>query len=306
MDALRTPDERFENLEAWPYEPRYVEVGDGLRMHYIDEGPADGPSVLLGHGEPTWGYLYRKMIPGLVDGGRRVVVPDLIGFGRSDKPTEREAYTYVRHVDWAAAWLNALALDDITLFGQDWGGLIFLVHVGQQPDRFRAVVAANTALPDPSIDPASVPPDVLAPFMEWFQWSQEREQLLPSEVVGGTSPLNQTGHTLTAGEAAAYDAPFPDESYRAGARQFPLIVPLGDADPPASMLREAWAGLERFERPFVTAFADQENVTRFFEPLFQQRVPGAAGQPHVTVTNAGHFLQEHAPQQLVEVILGIT
>lgn len=305
MRALRTPDDRFADLEGWPYEPRYAEVGDGLRMHYIDEGPADGPPVLLVHGEPTWGYLHRKMIPGLVDAGRRVVVPDLIGFGRSDKPAERADYTYAHHVAWTGAFLDATGLRDVVLFGQDWGGLTFLVHVGRRPELFAGVVAANTALPDPDIDVGTVPAEAVQPFLTWLQWSQEREELLPSEVVGGDSPLNQTGHRLSPGEAAAYDAPFPDEAYRAGARQFPLIVPLGDDDPPASMLREAWAGLERYEQPFVTAFADREDVTRFFEPLFQQRVPGAHGRPHATIANAGHFLQEHAPDQLVDIILGI-
>lgn len=303
MEIKRTPDERFEDLEGWPYEPRYLEVGDGLRMHYVDEGPADAPAVLLAHGEPTWGYLYRKMIPGLLDAGRRVVVPDLVGFGRSDKPASRDDYTYARHVEWTGAWLDALDVADLTLFGQDWGGLLFLVHVGRQPERFRAVVAANTALTDPDTDLATVPPEAVGPFMAWFAWSQEREELLASEVVGGDCPLNQTGHRLTPGEARAYDAPFPDESFRAGARQFPLLVPLDDTDPPASMLREAWAGLERFDQPFVTAFADHEDVTRWFEGVFQERVPGAAGQRHVTIPDAGHFLQEHAPDQLVDVIL---
>jgi haloalkane dehalogenase len=305
VEALRTPEHRFSDLEGWSYAPHYVEVGEGLRMHYADEGPHDAPPVLLAHGEPTWGYLYRKMIPGLLDAGRRVVVPDLIGFGRSDKPTDREDYTYARHVEWTGAWLDSLGLDDVTLFAQDWGGLIFLVHVGRRAAQFRAVVAANTALPDPDIDLSSIPPEAVTPFMGWFQWSQERKELLPSEVVGGASPLNQTGHTLSVGEAVAYDAPYPDESYRAGARQFPLLVPLDDTDPPASMLRETWAALKRFDRPFVTAFADQEDVTRFFEPLFQTRIPGAAGQTHVTVTNAGHFLQEHAADELIALVLGL-
>jgi haloalkane dehalogenase len=302
MDALRTPDERFDGLEGWPYEPRYVEVGDGLRLHYVDEGPDSAPPVLLAHGEPTWGYLYRKMIPGLVAAGRRVIVPDLIGFGRSDKPRERSDYSYGAHVDWTADFLDALDLRDVVLFGQDWGGLIFLVHVGRRPELFQGVVAANTALPDPDIDVGDVPEEALAPFLAWLQWSQERDELLPSETVGGDCPLNQTGHTLTAGEARAYDAPFPDESYRAGPRQFPLIVPLGPADPPASMLRDAWAGLREFEKPFITAFADHEDITSFFEPLFQAEVPGAHGVQHVTVPG-GHFLQEHSPERLVEVIL---
>lgn len=308
MEVVRTPDERFHDLEGWPYEPRYAEVGDGLRMHYVDEGPRDGVTVLLAHGEPTWGYLYRKMIPGLVAAGRRAVVPDLVGFGRSDKPVARDDYTYLRHVAWTGEFLDAIGLHDVVLFGQDWGGLLFLVHVGRQPGRFRGVVAANTGLPDPG-DFETWTPDALAaaaePFLAWFQWSQERGRLLPSEVVGGDCPLNQTGHRLTPGEAIAYDAPFPDEAHGAGARQFPLLVPLDATDPPAGMLREAWRGLESYDRPFVTAFADHEDVTRVFEGVLQARVPGAAGQSHVTVLDAGHFLQEHAPDLLVETILRI-
>ena len=308
MEILRAPDARFEDLEGWPYQPHYVEVGEGLRMHFVDEGPADGPTVLLAHGEPTWGYLYRKMIPGLVAGGRRVVVPDLIGFGRSDKPAARDDYTYVRYVDWTGEFLDATELDDIILFGQDWGGLLFLVHVGRQPDRFRGVVAANTGVPDPTNLETWTAEELAAaagPFLAWFQWSQERERLLPSEVVGGDCPLNQTGHTLTRGEAAAYDAPFPDESYCAGARQFPLLVPLDTTDPPAGMLRAAWKGLESYDRPFVTAFAEHEDITRVFEAELQRRVPGAAGRQHITVPNSGHFLQEHASDQLVEILLRI-
>jgi haloalkane dehalogenase len=303
--VLRTPDERFADLDGWPYEPRYVDVGDGLRMHYVDEGSSSGRAILLTHGEPTWGYLYRKMIPRMVEAGRRVVVPDLIGFGRSDKPADRNDYTYTKHVEWTGAFLEATGLQNVVLFGQDWGGLIFLVHVSRQPDRFAGVVAANTALPDPDIDVASLPAEAVTPFLSWLQWSQERDELVPSEVVGGPSPLNQTGHTLSPGEAAAYDAPYPDETHRSGARQFPLLVPLDDTDPPASMLREAWAGLERYERPFITAFADHEDVTRVFEQMFQQRVPGARGQPHTTIENAGHFLQEHDPERLVEIILEV-
>jgi haloalkane dehalogenase len=305
VKVLRTPDERFVGLDGWPYEPRYVEVGDGLRMHYVDEGPPSAAPVLLAHGEPTWGYLYRKMIPGLVAAGRRVVVPDLIGFGRSDKPADRDDYTYVRHVEWTGDLLEALELRDVVLFGQDWGGLIFLVHVGREPERFAGVVAANTALPQPDIRPEDIPPEAVAPFLSWLQWSQERDELRPSEVVGGESPLNQTRHELSDREGAAYDAPFPDESYCAGPRQFPLLVPLGNPDPPATMLRAAWASLEAYDRPFVTAFADQEDITRLFEPVFQARVPGARGRVHPTIPNAGHFLQEHAPDRLVEIILGL-
>lgn len=174
----------------------------------------------------TWGYLYRKMIPPLLGAGVRVVVPDLVGFGRSDKPSERDDYSYTNHVEWTGAFLEAPGMSDAVLFGHDdWGGLIFLVHVARQPERFAAVVAANTALLNPDIAIETVPPEVVAPFLSWLQWSQERDQLWPSDVVGGDCPLNQTGHWLSRGEAAAYDAPYPDESYRAGARQFPLLAP---------------------------------------------------------------------------------
>jgi haloalkane dehalogenase len=303
VEVLRTPEDRFSDLEGWPYQPRYVDVGDGLRMHYVDEGPSSESVVLLTHGEPTWGYLNRKLIPPLVDAGRRVVAPDLIGFGRSDKPAAREDYTYERHVRWTGALLEALDLRDVVLLGQDWGGLIFLVHVGRHPERFAGVVAANTALTDPAIGVEDVPPEAVTPFLTWLQWSQERPELLASEVVGGDSPLNQTGHRLTPAERAAYDAPFPDESFRAGARQFPLLVPLGDEDPPASMLREAWDGLERYEQPFVTAYGEHEDITSYFAGQFQQRIPGARDRSHPTIAGAGHFLQEHAPDLLVEVIL---
>jgi haloalkane dehalogenase len=303
--VLRTPDERFAGLEQWPYEPKYVDVGGGLRMHYVDEGPRSSSPVVLAHGEPTWGYLYRKMIPGLTAGGRRVIVPDLIGFGRSDKPADRGEYTYVRHVEWTRDLIEALQLDDIVLFGQDWGGFIFLVHVGQMPERFAGVVAANTALPGMPNLAGELAPDALAPFLAWLAWSQEQDDLLPSEIVGGNSPLNQTRHKLTDGERAAYDAPFPDESYCAGARQFPLLVPLSDADPPAATLRAAWAGLQRFRRPFITAFAEHDDITGFFDNIFQERVPGARGRAHHTIPNAGHFLQEHVPERLVDIILGL-
>ena len=303
MKSLHTPDERFDRLEGWPYEPKYVTVDGGLRMSYVDEGPRSAPSVLLAHGEPTWGYLYRNMIPALLAAGHRVIVPDLVGFGRSDKPVDHADYTYGRHVEWAGALLEQLDVTDVVLFAHDWGGLIFLVHVARTPERFRAVIAANTGLPDPELDLGSLGAETLAPFLAWYEYSQTRDPFLASESVGGDSPLNQTGHRLTALEREGYDAPFPDESYQAGARQLPLLVPLGNDDPANPMLREAWNGLERFDKPFVTVFAEHENITRVFEPLMQQRIPGARGQKHITVPNSGHFLQEHQPELLVDVIL---
>lgn len=308
MEVLRTSEERFAGLEGWPYEPRFTVLGSGLRVHHVDEGPPDGPVTLLAHGEPTWGYLYRKMIPALVAAGRRVIVPDLIGFGRSDKPVDRAAYTYEAHVAWTGEWLDALDLRDITLFGQDWGGLLFLVHVGLQPERFAGVVAANTALGDPDLLAALGPDGIAEVASAFLRWRAQAEApaLTAAWAVGDPdSALNQTGHALTPGEQAAYDAPFPDETFFAGVRQFPLLVPLDDADPPASMLRAAWAGLESYDRPFLTAFAEHEDVTRAFEAMFQTRVPGAAGRTHLTVPASGHFLQEHQPDLLVEAILSL-
>ncbi|WP_017584121.1 haloalkane dehalogenase [Nocardiopsis valliformis] len=308
MDIERTPDTRFEGLSDWPYEPRYATVGEGLRMHYVDEGPSDGPVVLLAHGEPTWGYLYRKMIPGLVASGRRVLVPDLIGFGRSDKPVDTAAYTYESHVAWTGAWLDQLGLTDITLFGQDWGGFIFLVHAGLTPDRFAAVVAANTGLAAPEVMAAFTPErfdPAAAAFLRWLEQS-ESPGLTASWAVGSPdSALNQTAHVLTEAEAAAYDAPFPTERHFAGARRFPQLVPLDAADPPASMLSRAWAGLTAFDKPFLTAFAEHEDITLAFERPFQDHVPGAQGRDHVKVPNAGHFLQEQQPELLVDVILSL-
>jgi haloalkane dehalogenase len=242
MHIERTPDERFESLADWPYEPRYVTVGERLRMHYVDEGPSDGPVVVLAHGEPSRGCLYRKMIPGLVAAGRRVLVPDLIGFGRSDKPVDRAAYTYESHVAWTGDWLDQLGLTDITLFGQDWGGYIFNVHVGLTPDRFAAVVASYTGLTDPDFMASLTEEQFAQGFSAFLQWREmsEAPDLTASRAVAAA--LSVTGDVLTEEEAAAYDAPFPSERYFAGARQFPHLVTLETPDPLASTLRSAWAG----------------------------------------------------------------
>ncbi|WP_425824665.1 haloalkane dehalogenase [Streptomyces fractus] len=303
-----TPDGRFDGLADWPYEPRYVTVGEGLRMHYVDEGPSDGPVVVLAHGEPTWGYLYRKMIPGLVAAGRRVLVPDLIGFGRSDKPVDRDAYTYEAHIAWTGDWLDQLGLRDITLFGHDWGGYIFIAHVGLTPDRFAAVVASNTGLTDPAFMATLTPDDFAHGFETFVQWIEQSKSpgLTASWAIGSPdSPLNATGHRLTEQEAAAYDAPFPSERYFAGVRQFPHLVTLDTPEPLNSTLLSAWAGLEAFDKPFVTAYAEHDGVSRPFEGIFQARVPGAKGQKHVTVPDAGHFLQEPQSELLVKTILSL-
>ncbi len=300
MKVARTPDERFEDLPDWPYAPRYTEVADGLRMHYVDEGPPEGPTVLLTHGEPTWSYLYRKMIPRLVDAGCRIVAPDLVGFGRSDKPMSRDAYSYRTHVAWFTEFVANLDLRDITLFCQDWGGLIGLVHAAQHPSRYRGVVASNTSVP-PGID-LPIPDGHLLP--RWLKYTQELEPWSAAEIVAGDSPINQIDYRLSEAERRAYDAPFPDESHCAGARQFPLLIPMTADHPDASLCREIWAGpLPAFDKPTLTAFGSRDTATLESAAGLAAAIAGAAGQPHRIIEGAGHFIQEHAPEACVEVIL---
>jgi haloalkane dehalogenase len=288
MEILRTPDARFEHLPGWAYEPRYVQLGE-LRLAYVDEGPRDGAVVLCLHGEPSWGYLYRKMMPGLLGAGLRVVVPDLVGFGRSDKPAAAADYTYQRHVDWMKGFLDALALPPVTLFCQDWGGLIGLRIAGEEPARFARIVASNTFLPTGELP---LPPA----FFAWQQFSQSAP-VLP---VGGIVSRG-CASALTAEVIAAYDAPFPDPSYQAGARQFPMLVPSSPADPAAAANQLAWRALQTFSRPFLTAFGDADPITRGADRALQAAIAGAAGQPHTTV-RGGHFIQEDAGPELASII----
>ena len=289
MDLLRTPDDRFHDLPGWTYAPHYVDL-EGVRVHYVDEGPRAGAPVLLMHGEPSWAFLYRKMIPGLVAAGHRVVAPDLVGFGRSDKPARREDYTYARHVAWMAGVLGALDLRDVTLFCQDWGGLVGLRLVAEHPERFARVVAANTGLPtgDEKVSEA---------FLAWQAFSQKTEVLPVGRII-------QTGcaRSVAPEVVAAYEAPFPDETYKAGARQFPLLVPTRPDDPASEANRAAWRALEQFEKPFLTAFSDSDPVTKGAERPMHKRIPGAAGQPHVTIERAGHFLQEDTGEELGRLV----
>jgi haloalkane dehalogenase len=298
MKTLRTPDERFADLPGFPFEPHYAEIPDGdepggtLRVHYLDEGPRDAAPILLMHGEPSWCYLYRKMIPILVDAGHRVVAPDLVGFGRSDKPTETSDYTYARHVAWMEAVLiDHLDLTGATFFGQDWGGLVGLRVVTANPERFERIIVGNTGLPtgDGKISDA---------FLAWQKFSQETPVFDVGFLVNAATVTE-----LSAAEIAAYDAPFPDDSYKAGARIFPTLVPTSPDDPAATANRAAWEVLEAWDKPLITCFSDSDPVTAGGERVFQQRVPGAAGQPHVTTTNAAHFFQEDAAEQLAQVIL---
>jgi len=298
MDALRTPDDRFEGLPGYPFEPHYVEIPDGdggtLRVHHLDEGEPGAPVVLLLHGEPSWSYLYRHMIPVLTAAGLRAVAPDLVGFGRSDKPADRNDYTYARHVAWLSAHVfDALDLRDITLVCQDWGGLLGLRLVTAQPDRFAAVVAANTFLPTGDGTPSDA-------FLAWQKFSQEVPEMPIGHIVNG-------GCTTKLDEAviAAYDAPFPDETYKEGARQFPTLVPTSTDDPEAPANRAAWEVLAKFERPFVCAFSDEDKITAGNERHLIKRIAGAAGQPHTVIKGGGHFLQEDRGPELAQVVVDL-
>ena len=296
MQVLRTPDSRFENLPGWPFAPHYADITDAatgqtLRMAYVDEGPRDGATVLLLHGEPSWSYLYRHMIPTLAASGRRVLAPDLIGFGRSDKPADRNDYTYERHVAWLSQWFTDLDLQDVTLFCQDWGGLLGLRLVAAFPDRFAGVVVANTGLP--------IGTTFSEGFGQWLAFSQSTEDLPIGQIVDMA-----TGRGLSAAERAAYDAPFPDASYKGGACQFPTLVPITPEHGSVAENKAAWAVLTQFDKPVVTAFSDADPITGGGDAVFQKLVPGAKDQPHVTLEGA-HFLQEDCPADIVEVIEGV-
>ena len=294
MDVLRTPDDRFGDLFEFPFPPNYATVtaadGTALRLAYIDFGPRDGTPVLLMHGEPSWSYLYRHFIVALAIAGHRVIAPDLIGFGRSDKPAARSDYTYEAHVYWMTQWLLQLDLTEITLFCQDWGGLIGLRLVAAHPERFARLVIGNTGLP--------IGTGWSEGFAAWLKFSQE----IPVFHVGGIVNGGCV-RTLTPAEIAAYDAPFPDETYKAGARQFPALVPTTPEHASVAENKAAWAVLETFDRPVVTCFSDHDAVTKGGERVFQNRIPGAKDQPHRIVAG-GHFLQEDCPEALVDIILG--
>ena len=290
MKALRTPDKHFEELPGFPFQPHYVDI-DGLRMHYVDEGPADAPIVLLLHGEPSWSYLYRHMIPPIAAAGYRAIAPDLIGFGRSDKPTALGAYSYAGHVAWMAAFLDTLDLREMTLVCQDWGSLIGLRLVAEHGERFARVVLANGGLPtgDQTMPKAFRYWQRFARFSPWFP--------IGRIIDSGTTT------TLSPEVIAAYDAPFPTAKFKAGARAFPRLVPTSPTDPATDANRAAWQALEAWQKPFLTAFSNRDPITRGGDQPFQKRVPGAAGQRHTIVKNAGHFLQEDKGPELAAIVI---
>jgi haloalkane dehalogenase len=299
MEFLETPEGRFEGLKDYPFTPKYHQIGStGLRMNYVDEGPPDAAPVLMLHGEPSWSYLYRFMIPPCVEAGHRVVVPDLIGFGRSSKPTRIADYTYQGHCDWLRNFIEGRDLRGITLFCQDWGSLIGLRLAAEMEDRFDRIVLGNGGLPDgkpPSGSPLRAIAGVGA-FLAWRTFARWSRRFTISRILQFGSQRE-----LDADELRAYDAPFPDERYKAGARAFPLIVPLSPRDPAIAANQRAWSVLERSEKPFLTTFSDGDPITGSMEKMIQKRVPGARGLAHRRVAG-GHFLQEDSGPELAQAI----
>ncbi len=290
MKILRTPDERFLNLPGYDFEAHYTDVGD-MRMHYVDEGPVDADPVLLLHGEPSWSYLYRTMIPPLVEGGHRSIAPDLIGFGKSDKPVAQNDYSYEKHVAWIKQFIKKLNLRNITLVCHDWGSLIGLRLAAENEDRFDRIVLANGGLPtgDGKMPTAFRIWRAFARFSPWFPIGR----IVQSGTVSELSPEI----------VAAYDAPFPDSTYKAGTRAFPRLVPTATDDPAAPANRAAWEVFRNWRKPFLTAFSNRDPITRGLDKAFVERVPGARDQPHTTIRNAGHFLQEDKGPELASVVI---
>ena len=290
MDLLRTPDERFENLIDFPYEPHYKDIDD-IRIHYIDEGPKDAEVVLLMHGEPSWSFLYRHMIPILVKAGFRIVAPDLVGFGRSDKPTKQEDHTYAKHVKWMTRLVEQLDLKRMTLFCQDWGSLIGLRIALENQDRFSRIVLSNGGLPTGEQGMTDA-------FLNWRKFSRESPRFDIGFLIQGATTTKMTEEVIK-----GYDAPFPDDTYKAGARILPSLVPISVDDPEHEANKKAFEQFGKWEKPFLTAFSDKDPVTRGGDGPLQQYVPGAKGQKHTTIKDAGHFVQEDKGPELADLMI---
>jgi len=286
---IRTPENRFENLEDYDFQSKYIDVEEGLRLHYLDEGNENKPAILLLHGEPSWSYLYRKMIP-ILSNNFRVIAPDLIGFGKSDKLVNQQEYSYQKHVDWISTFIKKLNLKNIILFCQDWGGLIGLRIITEMDNRFDMVVASNTTLPTGKIPmPES--------FLQWREYSQHSSSFNIGKVIdmGTVQPLSEKVYE-------AYNAPFPSEEYKAGARIFPTLVPINEEDPESIKNLKAWEKLKSWNKPFLTIFGDADNIMLGAEKAFHKLVPGTNGQNH-KILNAGHFIQEEKGEKLAELII---
>ncbi|MEM6709659.1 MAG: haloalkane dehalogenase [Pseudomonadota bacterium] len=348
MEVLRTPDARFKHITDYPFAPNYTTIdtvqGVPLRIHHLDEGPSDGPIVLCMHGQPVWSYLYRKMIPLLVAEGFRVIAPDLPGYGKSDKPAAREDYSYQRQVDWMGAWLTANDFTGLTFFGQDWGGLIGLRMIADQPDRFDRVVISNTGLPLAQDVPEALiaqvrdfranaktptllemakalqnmPETRQAAFAYWQKFCWETKDMPVGFMMSMTLDrpsrlsmlfpflLHRIGYAPLRSSTPvgmAYEAPFPDPSYKMGIRAMPSQVPMFPDDPSTEAQKAAWAFYDQFDKPLLCAFADDDPVTKGGDAEFIARVPGAKDQPHTTIQGGGHFLQENRPAEVVKTIV---
>ncbi|HLT13491.1 MAG TPA: haloalkane dehalogenase [Marinobacter sp.] len=290
MRILRTDEARFAGLPDYPFKANHLDVGPGLRMHFVDEGPANAAPVVMLHGEPSWSYLYRHMIPMVAAAGHRVLAPDLIGFGKSDKPAEASDYTYDSHMQWLSTWLEQLDLWDVTLVCQNWGSLLGLRLAAENHRRFSRIIVGNGMLPTGE---TRVP----AAFKVWKAFASHSPWFPVSRIVqlGTERALNKL-------ELAAYEAPFPSDEYKAGARAFPALVPTSLDDPSGAANREAWRILEKWRKPFITCFSNGDPITRGGDRYMQRRIPGAYGQPHITL-RGGHFLQEDSPREFARVIL---
>ena len=289
MKILRTPEARFLNLPDYPFSPHYHQVTPDIRLHYLDEGPRDAKPVLMLHGEPTWSYLYRHMIPHVAKAGFRVLVPDLIGFGKSDKPALRENYSYAGQVTWLRNWLEALDLKEITLVCQDWGSLFGLRLAAEISERFAGILLSNGGLPTGT--------GMSAAFRLWRAFSRYSPWFPTSRIVQGG-----TKRRLSPAERAAYDAPFPDETYKGAARIYPSLVPVEPGIPGCDDNRRAWAVLDHWDKPFICCYSDGDPITRGLDAEFLRRVPGTRDQPHATL-RGGHFIQEDDPQTFAQLVV---
>ena len=288
--VLRTPDDCFDHLPDYPFEANYVEV-DGLRVHYLDEGPRDADSILLMHGEPSWSYLYRKMIPGLVAAGHRCIAPDLIGFGKSDKLAIRNDYSYQFHIDTMVGFVKAVDLKNITLFCQNWGSLIGIRVLIDNLDLFKGLIVANGGLPTGH----GKPPEA---FMNWLKYSQEVEIFPVGKIVNGGCTSDLSDEVI-----AAYNAPFPHEAYKEGARQFPTLVPITPDNPETENNKQGWQTLSQWDGAVLTLFSDSDPITKGGEQYIQKMMPGAKDQPHEIIMDGGHFVQEDQGEVLAEKIV---